>query len=43
MKCQIMFSGKNTKNIINLSSDELDQRVVSLNYILVDPINVEVN
>ena len=26
MKCQILFSGKNKKNIINLLSDELAQR-----------------
>ena len=28
MKCQILFSGKNKKNITNLSSAELAQRVV---------------
>ena len=28
MKCQILFSGKNKKNIINLSSAENAQRVV---------------
>ena len=28
MKCQILFSGKSKKNIINLSSAELAQRVV---------------
>ena len=26
MKCQIQFTGKNKKNIVNLSSTELDQR-----------------
>ena len=30
MKCQILFSGKNTKNVINLLSVELDQRVVKV-------------
>ena len=30
MKCQILFSGKNKKNIINLPSAELDQRVVKV-------------
>ena len=28
MKCQILFSGKNVKNIVNLSSAELAKRVV---------------
>ena len=32
MKCQILFSGKNKKNIINLSSAENAQRVVKVNY-----------
>ena len=31
MKCQILFSGKNKKNIINLSSAENVQRVVKVN------------
>ena len=31
MKCQILFSGKNNKNITNLSSTELAQRVVKVN------------
>ena len=31
MKCQILFSGKNRKNIINLSSAELAQRMVKVN------------
>ena len=31
MKCQILFSRKNKKNIINLSSAELAQRVVKGN------------
>ena len=35
MKCQILFSGKNKKNIINLSSAENAQRVVKVNPILV--------
>ena len=30
MKCQILFSGKNMKNIINLSSAENAQRVVKV-------------
>ena len=30
MKCQILFSGKNKKNIINLSSAENAQRVVKV-------------
>ena len=30
MKCQILFSGKNKKNITNLSSAELAQRVVKV-------------
>ena len=30
MKCQILFSGKNKKNIINLSSAEYVQRVVKI-------------
>ena len=29
MKCQILFTGKNKKNIINLSSAENAQRVVN--------------
>ena len=28
MKCQILFSGENKENIINLSSAELTKRVV---------------
>ena len=31
MKCQILFSEKNTKNIVNLLSAELAQRVVKVN------------
>ena len=30
MKCQVLFSGKNNKNITNLSSAELAKRVVKL-------------
>ena len=30
MKCQILFSWKNKKNIANLLSAELDQRVVKV-------------
>ena len=33
MKCQILFSGKNKKNIINLSSAENAQRVVKVKVI----------
>ena len=32
MKCQMLFSGKNAKNIIILSSAELAQRVVKVNF-----------
>ena len=31
MKCQILFSGNNKKNITNLSSAEYAQRVVKVN------------
>ena len=31
MKCQILFSGKNKKNIISLSSAEFAHRVVKIN------------
>ena len=31
MKCQVLFSGKNKKNIISLLSVELDQRLVKVN------------
>ena len=34
MKCQILFSGKNKQNIINVSSAELAQRVVKHKYTL---------
>ena len=30
MKCQILFYGENKKNVINLSSAELAQRVVKV-------------
>ena len=33
MKCQILFSGKNKKNNIILSSAENAQRVVKVNFI----------
>ena len=36
MKCQILFSGKNKKNIINLSSAENAQRVVKVNVVDAD-------
>ena len=32
MKCEILFSGKNKKNVINLSSAETVQRVVYVNH-----------
>ena len=32
MKCQILFSGKNKKNIVNLLSAEFAQRVVQVEY-----------
>ena len=32
MKCQILFSGKNKKNIINLVPAELAQTLVKANY-----------
>ena len=32
MKCQILFSGKNKKNIINLPSAENAQRVVKVKH-----------
>ena len=35
MKCHILFSGKNKKNIINLSSAENAQRVVKVKEVLV--------
>ena len=37
MKCQILFSGKNKKNIINLSSAENAQRVVKVKVNSVEP------
>ena len=30
MRCQILFSGENKENIVNLSSAELVQRVVKV-------------
>ena len=33
MKCQILFSGKNKKNIINLPSTENAHRVVKVNVV----------
>ena len=30
MRCEILFSGKNKKNIINLSSGEFTRRVVKV-------------
>ena len=36
MKCQILFSGKNLKNITNLSSAEFVHRVVTVkDYLLI--------
>ena len=40
MKCQILFSGKNKKNVINLSSAENDQRVVKANQCNKTPVLV---
>ena len=40
MKCQILFSGKNKKNIINLSSAENAQRVVKVNLHFCDTMAV---
>ena len=37
MKCQILFSGKNKKNVVNLSPAELAQRVVKVKLILLAP------
>ena len=37
MKCQILFSGKNKKNFIDLSSAENAQRVLKI-FLLVWPI-----
>ena len=34
MKCQVLFSGENKKNIINLSSAELDKRVVKVKILI---------
>ena len=34
MKCQILFSGKSKKEIINLSSAELAQRVVNIKRVI---------
>ena len=34
MKCQILFSGKNKKNIISLSSAENAQRVVKVKVVV---------
>ena len=35
MKCQILFSGKNKKNIINLPSAENAQRVVKVKALII--------
>ena len=32
MKCQILFSGKNKKTVINLSSAELARRMIKVKY-----------
>ena len=34
MKCHIMFSGKNSKNITNISPVNLAQRVVKVDYFM---------
>ena len=42
MKCQILFSGKNKKNI-NLSSADLAQRVVMVNmWLPLSPFSLEI-
>ena len=41
LKCQIMFSGKNMENSLNLSSAELGQRAVMVKVLL--PRNYTVN
>ena len=44
MKCQILFSAKNMKNFVNLSSAESAQRVVkvkALSKIVVDDISYQ--
>ena len=33
MRCQILFPGKNKKNIINFSSAEVAERVVKVNFL----------
>ena len=38
MKCQILFSGKNKKNVTNLPSAEKAKRVVKVNLIVI-PFN----
>ena len=38
MKCQILFSGENKKNITSLSSAELAKRVVKVNIFLFEKI-----
>ena len=39
MKCHILFSGKNKKNIINLSSAENAQRVVKVKVLITTAAN----
>ena len=39
MECQILFSGKNKKNIINVSFAELAQKVVKVNPYPADKFN----
>ena len=43
MKCQILFSGKNKKNIINLPSAENAQRVVKVKAIRLCAYDVSEN
>ena len=40
MKCHILFSGKNKKNIISLSSAENAQRVVKVNLFSMTRVNI---
>ena len=40
MKCQILCSGKNKKNIINMLSAEVARRMIKANMVLVDKLNL---
>ena len=43
MKCRILFSGKNKKNIVNLSSAELAQRVLKVNVFVTLSLTIHVS